>query len=61
MPDNVIVEPCKNIPFPTGLPDTVRMLNELLGILTLKIEVAGKIPAILLRLKLNEDPDTLGF
>ena len=45
MPDSVIVEPCKSIPSPTGVPETVSIEKLLLGILTPDMFVPGKIPA----------------
>jgi hypothetical protein len=61
VPDNVIVEPWRNMPFPTGVPETVKILNEFEGTDTLLIVVVGKIPAIALSDKVNEVPVTIGL
>ena len=61
MPDSVIVEPCKNIPSPTGVPETVSIEKLLLGILTLGIFVPGKIPAGLDKVKERVLPAEAGF
>ena len=61
VPDNVIVEPWRNIPLPTGVPLTVRMLKAFEGTATLLIVVPGKTPAIELSDKVNEVPVTIGF
>jgi hypothetical protein len=61
VPLRVIVEPGRNIPFPTGVPLTVRIEKLLLGTDTLLIVVPGKIPAIPLSDKVNEVPVTTGL
>ena len=61
MPDNVIVLPCKNIPSPTGVPETVRILNALVGIPTPDIFVPGKIPAGFDNVKVRVFPAEAGF
>jgi hypothetical protein len=61
VPLKVIVDPSKNIPLPTGVPETVKILKALEGIATLCILEPGKMPALASREKVRAVPDTDGL